>query len=291
MASLKDIRRRIGSVKNTRQTTRAMKMVAAAKLRKSQEGIMNARPYANTIANIVGKIAATHQIESPLFKKAETVKREIVVVLSSDRGLCGSFNSSISKFAFEYINQNKSARDITVIAVGKKAADFLRRRGIPVEKTVLNLAKDISYQFALDFAEELVKKYFDEKYDQVTVFFNEFKSAIQQIPKAQILLPIQEQEQLWDEDKSQFSKDYIFEPNAGELAEQLLRKSINVQVYKDFLESLASEHGARMNAMENATKNAGELIRKLTLSYNNARQAAITRELIEITSGAQALSN
>jgi F-type H+-transporting ATPase subunit gamma len=291
MASLKDIRRRIGSVKNTRQTTRAMKMVAAAKLRKSQEGIMNARPYANAIQNIVGKIASTQEIESPLFKKSDIIQREIAVVISSDRGLCGSFNSSISKFAFEYIQNNKSSREITVVAVGKKASDYLRRRGIPVEKTVLNLAKEISYQFALDFAEEVVKKYFDEKYDQVTVFYNEFKSAIQQIPRAQVLLPIQPMDQLWEEGNSQFSKDYIFEPNAGEIAEQLLRKSINIQIYKDLLESLASEHGARMNAMENATKNAGELIRKLTLSYNNARQAAITSELIEITSGAQALNN
>ncbi len=291
MASLKDIRRRIGSVKNTRQTTRAMKMVAAAKLRKSQEGVLNTRPYALTLANIVGKIASTNEIESPLFKKAEVVKKEMVVVVSSDRGLCGSFNSTISKFAFEYISKNKSQRDITVVSVGKKSADYLRRRGIPVEKTVLNLAKEISYKFALDFSEELVKTYFDEKYDQVTIFYNEFKSAIQQIPRSQVLLPIQSQEDLWEKENSQFSKDYIFEPSATEIAEQLLRKSINIQVYKNLLESLASEHGARMNAMENATKNAGELIRKLTLSYNNARQAAITRELIEITSGAQALNN
>ena len=268
-----------------------MKMVAAAKLRKSQEGILNTRPYANTIANIVGKIASTNEIESPLFVKADVVKKEMVIVVSSDRGLCGSFNSTISKFAFEYITKNKSQRDITVVSVGKKSADFLRRRGVNVEKTVLNLAKEISYKFALDFTEEMVKTYFDEKYDQVTVFYNEFKSAIQQIPRAQVLLPIQPQEDLWAETESQFSKDYIFEPSAKEIAEQLLRKSINIQVYKNLLESLASEHGARMNAMENATKNAGELIRKLTLSYNNARQAAITRELIEITSGAQALNN
>lgn len=289
MASLKDIRRRIASVKSTRQTTRAMKMVAAAKLRKSQDAIVNARPYADKIDEVVGKAVATNAVESPFFIKNTESKKELIIVLTSDRGLCGGFNASISRKALDYLQANKAEKEFEIVCVGRKGAEYLKLRGFPSNKVVLNLVKDNDFKYASKFTEEIVAKYFDEKFAKVICFYNKFESALSQVPQQQTILPIEPKEELWEKYSQEFSKDYIFEPQAAELVGELLEKTIAMQIFKCFLESLASEHGARMNSMENATKNAGELISKLTLTYNNLRQAAITSELIEITSGAEAL--
>ncbi len=291
MPSLKDIRRRIGSVKNTRQTTRAMKMVSAAKLRRAQDDIINARPYARKIAMVAKRIASTANVENVLFGVEHESFKELVVVLTSDKGLCGGFNSSVSKLALQYYNQNKDKHQMDVIYIGRKGAEYLRRRGLPTGEVVLNLAKEASYDYSAKFAERLLNSYLNESYSKVTIIYNEFKSAIAQKPTVEQLLPIDMNEDAWSATENLFSKDFIFEPSLEVILDQLLKRHINVQVYRCMLESLASEHGARMNSMENATKNAGDIIKRLTLTYNNARQAAITKELIEIVSGAQALES
>tara|TARA_B100001248_G_scaffold262718_2_gene261472 strand:+ start:17190 stop:17999 length:810 start_codon:yes stop_codon:yes gene_type:complete len=269
-----------------------MKMVAAAKLRRSQEAIVNARPYAQKIDEVVGKIAATKRVDSKFFphEKQESKRtKEMIVLITSDRGLCGGFNANISKKAFEYLESNKGQKDFTIVCVGRKGADFLKRRGYDVQETVLNLVKEMSFEYTRGFSEKLINDYFDNQYDELIMFYNVFKSALSQVPTQQTILPIQPKEELWAESAASYSKDYIYEPQPQLIVDQLLEKSIVMQFYKGFSESLASEHGARMNAMENATNNAGDIIRDLTLTYNNLRQAAITRELIEITSGAEAL--
>ena len=292
MPSLKDIRRRIGSVKNTRQTTRAMKMVSAAKLRRAQDGIINARPYSRKIAMVVKRIAGTQRVESPLFGLDYENKKELLVIVTSDKGLCGGFNANVSKLALQYYNENKNKHQIDVIYVGRKGGEFLRRRGLPKEgEVVLNLAKEANYNYAAKFSQKLLNAYLNEGYSTVTMVYNEFKSAIAQKPTVEQILPIDMNNDAWSATENDFAKDFIFEPNLEVILEQLLERHINVQVYRCFLESLASEHGARMNSMENATKNAGDIIKRLTLTYNNARQAAITKELIEIVSGAQALES
>lgn len=295
MANLKDLRARIQSTKNTQQITKAMKMVSAAKLSRAQANILNSRPYAKSILSVIADIAATERVEHRLLKQKDEVKSVLLVVLTSDRGLCGGFNSSIGKFADAYYTENKDKYEkIDFLFVGKRGRDYIARRqeGYHVVDTILNLAKDVSYDMASGVADKLVASFLEGEYDEVQMVYNEFKSAIAQEVVCEKLLPVDLANSSFEgeSNKEQFSKDFIFEPNAEEVIGDLLDKHFAVQVYRCMSESIASEHGARMTAMENATKNAGELIHNLTLTYNKARQAAITTELIEITSGAEALN-
>lgn len=288
MASLKDIRLRIDSTKNTQQITKAMKLVSAAKLRKAQQNITNMRPYAVTLKGIIADIAATQKVSHPLMTKKESVKNVLLVVLTSDRGLCGGFNSGINKFADKYIIDNKNHfENIDFIFVGKRGADFFMRKKIKGLENIIKLDKDISYGLAHSVAEKLISHYLSGSYDEIRLIYNEFKSAISQKVVCETLLPIEIEKTSFE--GTSFSPDMIFEPAPELIIEDLLKKNFNLQVYRAMSESVASEHGARMTAMENASNNARDMINKLTLTYNKVRQEKITTELTEIVSGAESL--
>lgn len=290
MANLKDIRIRIDSTKNTQQITKAMKLVSAAKLRKAQNNITNMRPYAVTLKRVIANITATQKVSHPLMTKKDNVKNVLLVVLTSDRGLCGGFNTNINKFAERYIAENKSkVQSLDLIFIGKRGLDYFGRKKVTGIESYLKLDKDISYGLAKNIAEKLVKFYLDGKYDEIRLVYNEFKSAISQQVTCETLLPIEAEKTSFDTAGNQFAKDMIFDPSPEEIVGDLLKKYFNLQVYRAMSESVASEHGARMTAMENASNNAKEMINKLTLNYNKARQEKITTELIEIVSGAEAL--
>jgi F-type H+-transporting ATPase subunit gamma len=291
MANLKEIRSRIQSVKNTQQITRAMKMVSAAKLRRAQHNITNLRPYAKQILSVIADIATTHRIQHPLLSTNQELNKVLLVVLTSDRGLAGGFNNNINRFALKYREQNKAKYEqLDFLFIGRKGSDFFKVRGVKGVDTMLNLAREISYDMAAKTANRLMEDFIGGGYDSIFLIYNEFKSAIQQEIVCERLLPVDvASAKLTDAGKLPFSKDLIFEPNPEAIIDELLRKHFAVQVYRSMCESVAAEHGARMAAMENATKNAGEMIRSMTLTYNKLRQASITTELIEITSGAEAL--
>lgn len=291
MPSLKDIRSRIDSTKNTQQITRAMKMVSAAKLRRAQHAIVNMRPYAHTILSVIADIAATGRVSHPLLTRKENPQKILVVVLTSDRGLCGAFNSNVNKFAERYYRENKANFEkIDFLFIGRRASDYFKRRGVQPVDTILNLAKDVSYDMASAVADRLKAAYMSGEYDEIRIIYNEFKSAISQQVVSETLLPIDtEAAATITKGTAGFPPDMIFEPSPEVIIDQLIEKHFTVQVYRCMAESVAAEHGARMAAMENSTKNAGEMINALTLTYNKVRQASITTELIEITSGAEAL--
>lgn len=293
MPSLKDIRVRIESTKNTQQITRAMKLVSAAKLRKAQHQIVNMRPYAKSLLNVIANIATTGRVTHALITPKEEVKNILVFVVSSDRGLCGGFNAQISKFTDSFLKDaQKKYEKVDVIFIGKKSAEFFARRGFKPLETITRLDKDISYDFAAKMADRIMGNYLNGDYDEIRVVYNEFKSAISQRVVCETLIPVDVSNQTLSETTegpSGFSQDLIFEPEPEKIIEALLVKHFSVQVYRCLAESVAAEHGARMTAMENATNNAKEVLNKLTLTYNKARQEKITTELIEIVSGAEAL--
>lgn len=297
MPSLKDIRSRIASVKNTQQITRAMKMVSAAKLRRAQNQIVNMRPYANAILGIISDVAATAEVNHPLLMKHENPKKILMVVLTSDRGLCGGFNNSVNRFVEKWMAQNQSKYDkVDFIFIGRRGADYLKRRGANSVQTMLNLAKENSFLLASTMAKRCMTDFVNGGYDEINFIYNEFKSAISQKLTVETVLPIDISKTSFAQAHSEtkgagFSEDFIFEPSPAEMLDELLSQHFAVQVFRIMSESVASEHAARMTAMENATKNAKELITKLTLTYNNLRQASITRELIEICSGAEAVND
>ena len=291
MASLKDIRSRIDSTKNTQQITRAMKMTSAAKLRRAQHNILNLRPYAKGLMTIIADIAATQRVSHPLLHAREEVKNVLLVVITSDRGLCGAFNTNVNKYAERYKRENEARLSrLDFLFIGRKASDYFRRRGVKPVETMLNLAKEVSYDLAAGVARKIMNDFMSGQYDEVRVVYNEFKSAIAQEVVCETLLPIDvTQASTLDKGTAGFPADMIFEPSPELIIDQLITKHFDVQIYRCMSESVAAEHGARMSAMENATKNAGEMINNLTLTYNKLRQASITTELIEITSGAEAL--
>lgn len=292
MGNLKQIRARIGSVTNTQKITRAMKMVSAAKLRKAQENIINLRPYAKEIFSIITDIASTQRVIHPLLSTGSQTKKLLLVVVTSDRGLCGGFNGNINRFTEKLINETKNEYEVLdCLFVGKKSLEYFKSRNIQGIDSIMNLAKEISYTMAADVAEKLMKSYIEGGYDEIKLIYNEFKTAISQELVCETLLPINFKSSRLSEDKeSMFSKDLIFEPEPDKIINELLHKHFAVQVFRCLSESVAAEHAARMTAMENATSNADDMISKLTLTYNKIRQASITTELIEITSGAEALN-
>lgn len=293
MANLKDIRARIESTKNTQQITKAMKLVSAAKLRKAQHQIVNMRPYAHSLLRVIANIVQSERVNHPLMNRREEVKRVLLIVISSDRGLCGGFNSNINKFASAYLRENQGKyAALDILFLGRRAADFFARQKIKGIETITRLDRDISYSLASNIAGRAMKHYMDGDYDEVRLIYNEFKSAISQKVVTETLIPVDLANALGEtkEDLSHdFGSDMIFEPPPEQMIEQLLVKHFTVQMYRGMAESVAAEHGARMTAMENATNNAKEVLNKLTLTYNKARQEKITTELIEIVSGAEAL--
>ena len=292
MASLKDIRIRIESTKNTQQITKAMKLVSAAKLRKAQHQIQNMRPYAHTLMKVISDIAVTQRVTHPLMTPPDEIKKLLVVVISSDRGLCGGFNANINKFTENFMATNKDKYEtVDFIFVGRRASDFFARKKIFGKETIQKLDKDISYLLASTVAEKLIRSYLEGEYQEIRLIYNEFKSAISQRVVCETLLPVDLEKQTFTQEgvSAPFSADMIYEPDPSHIIDELLIKHFSVQVYRCMAESVAAEHGARMTAMENATNNAKEVLNKLTLTYNKLRQEKITTELIEIVSGAEAL--
>ena len=290
MANLKEIRIRIDSTKNTQQITKAMKMVSAAKLRKAQHQIQNMRPYAVTLKGIIADIAATQKVSHPLMVKKENPRTVLLVVLTSDRGLCGGFNSGITKFADKYIADNKSRFDkIDFVFIGKRGIDYFARKGVRAVDNFTKLDKDISFEFAHLIAEKLIAQFEHGHFDEIRLIYNEFKSAISQKVVCETLLPVEIEIHPAEKAYANIAADMIFDPAPELIIEDLLKKNFNLQVFRAMAESVASEHGARMTAMENASNNARDMINKLTLNYNKARQEKITTELTEIVSGAESL--
>jgi F-type H+-transporting ATPase subunit gamma len=292
MASLKDIRARIESTKNTQQITKAMKLVSAAKLRKAQNNIQNMRPYAITLRKVIADIAVTNKVTHPLMEQKTDAKKILLVVLTSDRGLAGAFNSSIIKFAENYHKTTlKNVEKIDFLFIGRKGNDYFARKGFKAIDAITRLDKEISYNLASHVADRLMKQYLAGDYDEIRLIYNEFKSAISQEVVCETILPISIANTTFDTEGANigFSVDMIFEPAPAQIIEQLLVKHFDLQVYRAMSESIAAEHGARMTAMENASNNAREMINSYTLTYNKLRQEKITTELTEIVSGAEAL--
>jgi F-type H+-transporting ATPase subunit gamma len=288
MPSLKDIKKRIGSVKNTQQITKAMKMVAAAKLRRAQEAAVAARPYAEKLQSVLSNLAAREEADAhPLLSQRGT-ERALVVLMTADRGLCGGFNSNVSKEAERFIRANEQGFDeIDLMIIGRKGRDFLKSRlGDKIVKVYENITTDATYKTAQLIGQEVVDAYSEEKYDAVYVLYNAFQSAIVQNVTLEQVLPIQPKE---TDAAADDTIDYIYEPDKSGVLSEILPKMVEVQFFRGLLESNASEQGARMSAMDSASRNAAEMIDKLTLQYNRARQAAITKELMEIISGAESI--
>ena len=289
MPSLRDIRTRITSVKSTRQITKAMKMVAAAKLRRAQDAVLRTRPYAILLDQALGRVAARAAAEesasvNPLLAAREAHLAEVVVI-TSDRGLAGGFNSNIIRRVQRFITEAGDTWErIELSTIGRKAKDFLRARKLAVRKDWVGVHQGLTYEKAEGIAQELVKRYLAGEVDSVFLCYNEFKSAIAQLPVVVQLLPLKPPAVA-----AEAAIDFLYEPSRDALLAELLPRHVAMQVWRALLESAASEHGARMSAMESATKNAEEMIAALTLQYNRARQAYVTKELMEIVGGAEAL--
>ncbi|MCE5313196.1 MAG: ATP synthase F1 subunit gamma [Nitrospiraceae bacterium] len=291
MPGLKEIRKKIGAVKSTRQITKAMKMVAAAKFRRSQGRMFELRPYADKMASVLADLSGSVDKEHPLLQVRPRKKVE-VLVFTGDRGLCGAFNTNIMKAATRLIKElSAEGVDVTVSTVGKKGTDLFRRRKANMRMSWTGLSGKITYANAQEIAQNLINNYVNETYDEVVIVYNQFKSPMVQKVTTAKLLPIAEltaegAESDNSAEKSQAATE--FEPSEQAVFETLLPKNIEIQIYRALLESQASEEAARMAAMENATRNAEDLISQLTLQYNKARQAAITKELIDIVGGVEA---
>jgi len=272
-----------------------MKLVSAAKLRKAQHQITNMRPYAHALLRVIADIAVTNRVSHPLLMSPTTApKKVLLVVLTSDRGLCGAFNSNIVKYSEAYYKDQKDKLEtLDFIFIGRRGADHFTKKGVKAVETILKLDKDVSYELASHVSEKLMKSFLDGQYDEIRLVYNEFKSAISQHVVAETLLPIDTSKNTFSDTDSgagkSFSVDMIYEPDPSQIIDQLLVKAFSLQVYRCMCESVASEHGARMSAMESASNNAKEMIAKLTLTYNKLRQEKITTELTEIVSGAEAL--
>ena len=287
-ASLKELDRRIRSVKNTQQITRAMKMVAAAKLRRSQDRLVAARPYAAKLDELLQGLAGT-SVDHPFFGQRELQKR-LVVVVSSDKGLCGSYNANITREAELWLKGPGDDAENTLYVVGRKADDYFKRRRWPIDTAITDMNGAIDLGRFNAVADELMQRFVDDEFQEIVVFYTRFVSTLSYRPAHSVLLPLQPAELEEGEAETAASTDYIYEPSAGAVLTALLPKSVRNRVFNALAEAFTSEHGARMTSMGSATDNAGELIDTLTLFRNRARQAAITQEISEIVGGANALA-
>jgi F-type H+-transporting ATPase subunit gamma len=284
MASLKDLKNRINSVQKTEQITSAMRMVAAAKLRRAQSDIIAARPYAIKANDVlISLVTRTNPDMHPLLRVREP-KKGVLVVIASDRGLCGSFNQNVFRSAEAFIRENQSRyEELSLVLIGKRSADFFKRKAVNIRKSIA--IGTPSYELASEIGDDLIEGYINEEFDELTIIFNEFKSAMTQILHEDRVLPVERIES----DDEMINVEYLYEPSEDVLLDTLLPMSLKIFFYRALLESAASEHGARMTAMESASGNAAEMIDKLSIKYNRARQAAITTELMEVVGGAEAL--
>ncbi|HEV8539469.1 MAG TPA: ATP synthase F1 subunit gamma [Bacteroidota bacterium] len=295
MATLREIRRRISGVKSTQKITKAMKMVAAAKLRRAQDAVISARPYAKKMKALLRQLAGVSDVTTNPLIEERDVEKVCVIVVTSDRGLCGAFNANIIRAAASHIRTNYSsmhdARKLKLVSIGRKGSDFFVKNQYNVVGKHIGIFSKLDFATAQSIVTEVVQGYLGGEYDRVEIIYNEFKSIIQQRVVIEQFLPIPSEEANPKSEirnpKSQI--DYIYEPSIHEILSVLVPKHLNFQLWRALLESSAAEQGARMTAMDNATTNASDLIRDLQLSYNKARQASITKELLEIVSGAEAL--
>ena len=284
MANLKEIRNRISSVSSTMQITSAMKMVSAAKLKKAQDAITAMRPYSNKLTEILQSLSSSIDGDNKYAQKRD-VKKVLIVSITSNRGLCGGFNSNIFKKSTELANSIYNDSDVSFVAIGKKGNDFLQK-SFNVESNHIDIFDNLNMENVSLIAESLMEMFINEDFDKIDIVYNKFKNAATQVVVSEQFLPISDVE-----DNSNNNSDYIFEPSKKEIIEELIPKSLKNQLFKAIRDSWASEHGARMTAMHKATDNATELRDQLKLAYNQARQAAITNEILEIVGGAEALNN
>jgi F-type H+-transporting ATPase subunit gamma len=295
MATLREIRDRIGSIKNTEKITRAMKMIASVKFRKAQQNVVAARPYARKISDILRNLIPTiESFDNELLKQRE-IKKVCIVVVAADRGLCGSFNTNLLKAATVLINEKYGdylrSHDLTIFPIGKKAYDYFSKRNYDLYARSINVFDKLVFDDSEAIVKEIIKGYVGRKFDKVVIVYNEFKSVIQSKTVEEQFLPIPPYEFEEEEGTKHKVSNYIFEPSSVEIVNNLLPRHLNTQVWRILLESFASEQAARMTAMDAATTNATDLVKSLNLSYNRARQAKITTEILEIVGGAEALSN
>ena len=286
MANLKEIRNRISSIGSTMQITSAMKMVSAAKLKKAQDAITAMRPYSSKLTELLQNLSATLDGDAGgAYSKQREVSKVLLVVVTSNRGLCGGFNSSVIKETTQNIAANYQEVDVDLLTIGKKGNDILSK-SYPVIDARNDIFDNLTYDYVSEVAEKMMKLYADGTYDKIEIIYNRFKNAATQIPQVEQFLPIKP-----IEGDTNASADYIFEPSKEKIVLELIPKSLKTQLYKSVRDSFAAEHGARMTAMHKATDNATELRDELLLTYNKARQAAITNEILEIVGGAEALKN
>ncbi|MEY3442601.1 MAG: hypothetical protein RLZZ519_882 [Bacteroidota bacterium] len=298
MANTKELRERIKSVKSTQQLTRAMKMVAAAKLKRAQDAIVQLRPYAQKLGEIMGNIAADmgDDLDSP-YTKEQKPEKVLLVVVTSNRGLCGAFNTNVNKGALEVAQglyaEQLAAGNVSVLAIGKKSFEYFKKRGFPLVGENNDVFQNLSFDTVNSIASLVMDGFVEGKWNRVDLVFNEFKNVMSQIKKHEQFLPIvgTPAPAAGATGAATAPTDYIFEPNKADILKDLIPKSLRTRFFKAVLESNAGEHGARMVAMDNATTNAEELIKQLKLAYNQARQAAITKEILEIVAGAEALAS
>ncbi|MBK0382735.1 ATP synthase F1 subunit gamma [Pedobacter sp. SD-b] len=293
MANLKEVRIRISSVSSTQQITKAMKMVSAAKLKRATNAIIQLRPYANKLKEILANLSASLEDGVSVYTQEREVKNVLVVLVTSNRGLAGAFNMNVIKTTNNLIAEKYSAfhksGNLHIAAIGKKGQDYFEKRKYNMIGNNNDIYNHLHFEDVSKITESIMQGFVDGKYDKVEVIYNQFRNAAVQILTTEQLLPVPKAEKKVQVSSNQI--DYILEPSKAEIVEELIPKNIKLQLYKAVLDSHASEHGARMTAMDKATDNAGDLLKKLKLAYNQARQAAITTELSEIVSGAAALSN
>lgn len=286
MANLKELRSRITSVSSTMQITSAMKMVSAAKLSKAQDAITAMRPYSEKLTELLQSLSATMEGDAgSKYSEKREVKKVLIVAISSNRGLAGAFNTNIVKGVRELASTTYAGKDVEILTLGKKANDVLKKT-FTISKTNSAIYDNLDYEHVAEIAEELMELFVAEQYDEIAIIYNQFKNAATQIVTTEQFLPIQQ----FETDEN-VTLDYIFEPSKEEIVKDLIPKSLKMQLFKAMSDSLAAEHGARMTAMHKATDNATDLRNSLKLSYNKARQASITNEILEIVGGAEALNN
>jgi len=285
MPNLKEVKTRINSVISTQQITKAMKMVAAAKLRKAQDKIIQMRPYAQKLTTILQNVSSGNiDVEDNPYGQVREEDKILLITITSDRGLCGAFNSNVNKLAFRKMKQyEESGSEVTVLTLGRKANDFFGKRKVNRISEYASIFSDLDFENVRKIAEFVMNKYKQKEFDKVELVYNQFKNVATQILSVEQMLPIQKPEE------NHGTLDYIFEPSKEYIVKEMIPRSLKIQLFRALLESNAAEHGARMTAMDKATENAGELLDSLRLDYNRTRQAAITKELSEIVAGAEAL--
>lgn len=289
MANLKEIRSRINSVSSTKQITNAMKMVSAAKLSKAQEAITAMRPYANKLTELLQNLSSSSQGGDSLYAQDREVNNVLIVAISSNRGLAGAFNTNIIKQVKQIVEEHYADKNVKLMTLGKKADDILKK-SYTVSQHHSEIVEKTNFEGVSELAEDMMSSFVNEEFDKIVFVYNRFINAATQKVAAEQFLPIEPKETENQEEDSN-EVDYIFEPEKDKIIKELIPKSLKIQLFKAIRDSVASEHGARMTAMHKATDNATELLEDLTLSYNKARQAAITNEILEIVGGAEALNN